>query len=62
MEIKFPSNKIIKINNRKLVQCPICKNNATEPYFPFCSNKCRDIDLMKWLSDEAYIKDNDGSK
>ena len=52
MEIKFPSNKIIKINNRKLVQCPICKNNATEPYFPFCSNKCRDIDLMKWLSDQ----------
>ena len=20
--------------------------------FPFCSKKCSDIDLMKWLSDE----------
>ena len=62
MEIKFPSNKIIKIKNRKLVKCPTCKNNAIEPYIPFCSKKCSDIDLMKWLSDEGYFKDNDGSK
>ena len=62
MEIKFPSNKIVKIKSRKLVKCPTCKNNATESYFPFCSSKCRDIDLMKWLSKEGYINDNDSSR
>ena len=55
MEIAFPSNKIINIKNGKLNKCPICKKNATKPYIPFCSKKCSDIDLMKWLSDENYI-------
>ena len=62
MEIKFPSSKIIKIKNRKSVKCPICKKKATEPYIPFCSTKCSDIDLMKWLSNEGYFKDNDSNK
>ena len=52
MEIKFPSKNIIKIKNRNLVKCPTCKKKATEAYIPFCSKKCSDIDLMKWLSDE----------
>ena len=55
MEIRFSSNKVIKFKNRKLIKCPTCKNKATEPYTPFCSKKCSDIDLMKWLSDENYI-------
>ena len=62
MEIKFPSNKIIKIKNRKLVKCFTCKKYATGPYIPFCSKKCSDIDLMKWLSKEGYINDNDSSR
>jgi len=24
-------------------------------YFPFCSEKCRLVDLHKWLSEEYYI-------
>ena len=62
MEIKFPSNKIIKIKNRKSVKCPTCKNNAVEPFTPFCSKKCSNIDLVKWLSNERFIKDNDSIK
>ena len=62
MEIRFPPNKVIKINNRKLVKCPTCQKNASESYYPFCSVKCSNIDLKKWLSDEGYIKDNDGNK
>ena len=58
MEIKFSSNKIIKIN-RKLVKCPTCNKKASGLYLPFCSKKCSDVDLMKWLSDEVYFNDKD---
>jgi|TARA_B100001079_G_scaffold237918_1_gene221244 endogenous inhibitor of DNA gyrase (YacG/DUF329 family) len=55
MEIKNSTkNKIIKINRIK-IKCPACKKQSLGPFTPFCSKKCSDIDLMKWLSDENYI-------
>ena len=33
-------------------RCPICKNvlpNSTHPTFPFCSDRCRLLDLNNWL-------------
>lgn len=31
-------------------QCPIC-GRPTEPAFrPFCSKRCADVDLQRWLS------------
>ena len=31
--------------------CPICKKNETAPeYRPFCSRRCADVDLQRWLS------------
>ena len=55
------SDNIIKIKKTKKIKCPTCKKNAIEPYIPFCSKKCSDIDLMKWLSDanedDSDIKD-----
>jgi endogenous inhibitor of DNA gyrase (YacG/DUF329 family) len=36
-------------------KCPIC-NKPTEPeYRPFCSKRCADIDLHKWLSGSYAI-------
>jgi uncharacterized protein len=34
------------------IVCPICKKTvkATGPEFPFCSERCRTIDLGKWAS------------
>lgn len=34
------------------VHCPICKKGvrSTDPDFPFCSERCRTIDLGKWAS------------
>jgi uncharacterized protein len=36
--------------------CPTCKKPApeTNPEFPFCSERCRLIDLGKWASG-AYV-------
>jgi len=31
-------------------KCPICGKDAARPYEPFCSRRCADIDLNRWLS------------
>lgn len=33
--------------------CPICDAPAVEAYRPFCSRRCADIDLGRWLK-EGY--------
>ncbi len=40
------------------VVCPKCRNSEElvardNPFFPFCSERCRDADLTAWL-DESY--------
>ena len=39
------------------VRCPICKNPVTtaDLEFPFCSQRCRTIDLGKWASGQYVI-------
>ncbi len=29
--------------------CPICSKAATPDYAPFCSKRCADVDLGRWL-------------
>jgi endogenous inhibitor of DNA gyrase (YacG/DUF329 family) len=38
------------------LRCPICKKavKSTDAEFPFCSQRCRTIDLGKWASG-AYV-------
>jgi len=39
------------------LRCPICKKavKRTNPDFPFCSDRCRIIDLGKWASGDYKI-------
>ena len=61
MEIKRSNdNKILKLNTKK-VKCPTCKKQSLDPFTPFCSKKCSDIDLMQWLSDDKYISNKDSN-
>ena len=42
--------------------CPICGKPATAASRPFCSERCRDVDLNRWLSNSYTIpaaKDDD---
>ncbi|TLP61371.1 DNA gyrase inhibitor YacG [Parasedimentitalea maritima] len=32
------------------MSCPICDKETVATYRPFCSKRCADIDLGKWLS------------
>ncbi len=42
-----------------MARCPICKREAAprreNPAFPFCSPRCKLIDLGKWLGDEYRV-------
>jgi endogenous inhibitor of DNA gyrase (YacG/DUF329 family) len=41
------------------IKCPICKQVTTweeNPYRPFCSEKCKLIDLGKWATEDYKIK------
>ncbi len=37
--------------------CPICKQSvaADQPLFPFCGERCKTIDLGKWLKGDYMI-------
>lgn len=37
------------------MKCPICARAADEKYRPFCSRRCADIDLGKWLTGSYAI-------
>ena len=30
--------------------CPICANDTDPDYRPFCSRRCADVDLARWMS------------
>tara|TARA_R110002126_G_scaffold10527_7_gene48358 strand:+ start:155698 stop:155889 length:192 start_codon:yes stop_codon:yes gene_type:complete len=32
------------------VSCPICSDETSPAYRPFCSRRCADIDLAKWFN------------
>ncbi|MEM6578407.1 MAG: DNA gyrase inhibitor YacG [Pseudomonadota bacterium] len=32
------------------MSCPICENETVPTYRPFCSKRCADLDLGRWLN------------
>ncbi len=32
------------------MSCPMCGKDAEPKYRPFCSRRCADVDLAKWLT------------
>ena len=57
-----------------MAKCPICKEKTVDAYRPFCSARCADLDLGRWLNgsyavpaedvdlDEADPKDTEPTK
>jgi endogenous inhibitor of DNA gyrase (YacG/DUF329 family) len=39
--------------------CPICGEPSVQAHHPFCSARCQDIDLNRWLSDRYRIPTNE---
>jgi uncharacterized protein len=47
--------------------CPICGKLADDKFHPFCSKRCADIDLNRWLSGVYAVpvkeeEDEDGER
>ena len=43
-----------------IVKCPICgreKDFNADPFGPFCSNRCKMIDLGKWFNEEYKVSE-----
>lgn len=39
--------------------CPICRKPADAAYLPFCSKRCADVDLGRWLTG-GYVIPGEG--
>jgi len=35
--------------------CPICGKPVEAAFRPFCSKRCADVDLQRWLSDRYVV-------
>ena len=58
-------NEIVR--KTSTANCPICSKPADVAFKPFCSKRCADIDLNRWLSGVyavpvKEIDDEDGDK
>lgn len=45
-----------------ILSCPICKKAVQyqgNPWRPFCSEKCKMIDLGKWVLEDYRIRDDE---
>jgi uncharacterized protein len=47
------SDKVERLRPRR--PCPICKRPSTQKFHPFCSNRCAQIDLGRWIGGSYAI-------
>lgn len=48
------------MKNPRTIKCAICGKDTeffTEPLGPFCSERCKTIDLGKWLGEEYRVSE-----
>jgi endogenous inhibitor of DNA gyrase (YacG/DUF329 family) len=44
---------------KKAAKCPICGKPAEAAYHPFCSKRCADVDLHRWLGGVYRVETNE---
>lgn len=54
------------MHSKKIIACPNCKKlieyTTSNPYRPFCSERCKLIDLGQWLVESYRIPSLDDQK
>ena len=48
--------------NKSKRTCPICGKPRSELYDPFCSKRCADVDLHRWLKGSYVIPGPDAER
>lgn len=41
------------------MNCPICGKETVQQMRPFCSKRCADVDLARWLNGNYAVPSND---
>ncbi|SMO63083.1 hypothetical protein SAMN06265173_107152 [Thalassovita litoralis] len=41
------------------MSCPICNKPVDQKFRPFCSKRCADVDLAKWLGGDYAVPSRD---
>lgn len=41
------------------MSCPICRAEVVAKFRPFCSGRCADVDLAKWLNGTYAVPSRD---
>jgi len=49
------AGKTMEHMSRKRGKCPICGKVTVESFRPFCSKRCADVDLARWLRGDYRI-------
>mgnify|MGYP002725794547 CR=1 FL=1 len=52
--------EVIKLNPNAMRRgCPMCDKPESPEFRPFCSKRCADLDLGKWLKEDYRIPTNE---
>jgi endogenous inhibitor of DNA gyrase (YacG/DUF329 family) len=49
------SNEAHPVRLRRKRPCPLCGKPSQQKYHPFCSARCADVDLNRWLGGNYAI-------
>ncbi|MFY0690788.1 MAG: DNA gyrase inhibitor YacG [Paracoccaceae bacterium] len=41
------------------MNCPICSQESDKKYRPFCSRRCADLDLGRWMTGQYAVPSSD---
>jgi uncharacterized protein len=56
-----PPDKSVPLRAVRIqAKCPVCGKPADAKYQPFCTKRCADIDLGRWLKEGYRVPTDDG--
>jgi endogenous inhibitor of DNA gyrase (YacG/DUF329 family) len=57
-----PADRAARAAPPRARRCPICRRPAAPEAEPFCSPRCRDVDLHRWLSGSYVVPATEGDE
>ena len=56
-----PSDRSVPLRAVRIqAKCPVCSKPADAKYQPFCTKRCADIDLGRWLKEGYRVPTDEG--
>ncbi|PWJ81581.1 hypothetical protein C7441_110114 [Pseudaminobacter salicylatoxidans] len=60
MNTRNTASKVTPLRPKRA--CPECGKPSTRDSYPFCSDRCRQVDLNRWLSGSYVIPGREGEE